>query len=221
MAYGNEMEVSSLANRRSRSQYRVEMEENKRKKQDRILNILIAIVSILIVIKFIFILTENNETVEKKLDNQKEEQALDDKPTEKEQDKNEQIGKETESEENPVEQEDVNITKVENDEFVEEVIEDPNWTVIPTNQTGTHVSSFEKGNIDYEEKLQAIRSAVQLEEDNIIYWSVRNNGSPDTAISIISSKDKSEKYRVSIQWIENEGWKPVKVEKLKKLEGLI
>ncbi|RKJ56469.1 DUF1510 family protein, partial [Butyricicoccus sp. 1XD8-22] len=48
---------------------------------------------------------------------------------------------------------------------------------------------------------------------------VKNNGSSDSAISVISSKDQAEKYRVTIQWIANQGWKPVKVEKLKQIDG--
>lgn len=205
--------------RKKRSQYHSELNKEKRKKQDRLLNILIAVVSVLIVIKLFFIINDNDHTAQNKKET-KEENA-----EEMLQQKTEEKLEETDAEKNTNlnddgSQEKEVVTKVENDEYVEEIIENPNWEVTPTKQTGPHVSTFEEGHIDYEEKLQAISSAVQLAEDNIIYWSVRNNGS-DSAISIISSKDQNEKYRVTIQWIENEGWKPVKVEKLKKLEGLV
>lgn len=226
-----------MTSRKSRTQYHKEKIEKKKKKLDRLLNILIAIVSILIVIKLFFVFTDNDETAQDKNEakveeksgqeqrNKEEDIQNNDEEKKSNEDENSQETNESDKEkevnnEEQLQSEEV-VTKVENDEFVEEIIENPNWQPFPTQQSGTHVSAYEKGNIDYEEKLQAIRQAVQLEENDIIYWSVRNNGSPDTAISIISSKDKSKKYRVSIQWIENEGWKPVKVEKLKKLEGLI
>ncbi len=78
---------------------------------------------------------------------------------------------------------------------------------------------FAEGHIDYEEKLSTIFSVTSLSEENSIIWKITNNGSADTAIAVVSSKDKEQKYRVSIEWVPNEGWKPVKLEKLNTLEG--
>lgn len=212
----------NLNERQKRSQY-----HGNNKKHDRILNLLIAIVSILIVIKLVHFFTENDEVKEKENENQfveHDEQNSEQKNSLQHHDEDgEKATDELIHNENEHEQakENITVTKVEHDEFVEEIIINNNWEAVPTKQTGTHVSTFEEGHIDYEEKLEAIRQAVQLDKNDIIYWSVRNNGTPNSAISIISSKNQKENYRVSIEWVHNEGWKPVKVEKLKKLEGLV
>lgn len=111
------------------------------------------------------------------------------------------------------------ITQNSDDPIVEQVIINPNWDVTPTKQSGEHISTYEKGHIDYEEKLLTIRNAVGLSEDNIIYWSVKNNGGSENSIAVVSSMDKQQKYRVSIEWVAHQGWKPVKMEILKEIEG--
>lgn len=217
---------------------RTEQHMKKRKKMDRILNILIAVVALLIVICLVNIVLNDKDDSANKED-AKQEEAVKDKVTEepntddaekedsKEADE-EKINKEenaTEEDETEDEKADLEdsevVTKVDNDEYVEEIIENPNWKPVPTQQTGPHVSVYENGHPDYEEKLAAFRSAVGLDENNVIYYSVRNNGSNETSIAVFTSKDKSQKYRVSIEWVDGKGWKPVKVEKLKKLDGLV
>ncbi|MER2114905.1 MAG: YrrS family protein, partial [Solibacillus isronensis] len=73
--------------------------------------------------------------------------------------------------------------------------------------------------IDYEEKLKAIFSVIDLQQENSIVLRVNNNGSAESAIAVVTSMDKEQKYRVSIEWVDNEGWKPVQVEVLTTLEG--
>ena len=112
-----------------------------------------------------------------------------------------------------------NTVDTSNDPIVAEVQTNPNWEAYPTQQTGEHVSTFKKGHIDYEEKLKAIFSVTDLQQDNSIILSVRNNGTAQSAIGVVTSKDKEKKYRVSIEWIDGQGWKPVKLEVLNSLEG--
>ena len=40
-----------------------------------------------------------------------------------------------------------------------------------------------------------------------------------TAIAVVTSMDKQQKYRVSIEWIDGEGWKPTRLEVLNAVEG--
>ncbi|BDH62373.1 hypothetical protein MTP04_25030 [Lysinibacillus sp. PLM2] len=222
----------------------------KRKKLDRLLNVLIAVVAVLIVINLYFIFSNKEDVAQNqaettgessqsqsnqpqssqpavtKEEDQKESQQEKPNNTDIEQSEDlnsEQNGQSQSTNEESSVTNDNNSSTVtvsaSSDPLVMEEIIDPNWQVTPTNQTGEHVSAFETGHIDYEEKLVTIRNAVNLTEGNIIYWSVKNNGSSDSAISVISSKDQTEKYRVTIQWIANQGWKPVKVEKLKQIDG--
>ncbi|MDN4495297.1 YrrS family protein [Ureibacillus aquaedulcis] len=203
-------------------------DQRKRKnKVDKILNILIAIVSILIVLNVLAIFNDDekeqaNEAVEKQNVNNTEDKE-DTKNIEEQSDKNVVSAEEIETDE-PNSQEENNADAIvsvqaSNDPSVEEVIVDPNWKVNPTKQVGEHVSAYEKGHPDYEEKLETFRQAVQLDEDDIIFWSVKNNGSADSSVAVVSTSDKTANYRIYIEWLKNEGWKPVKVEKLKQSVG--
>lgn len=105
------------------------------------------------------------------------------------------------------------------DPIVDEVQVNKAWKAYPTEQTGTHESIYIKGNIDYEEKLKAVFSVLDIPQDDSIVLSVKNNGSTETSIAVVTSMDKTKKYRVSIEWIDGEGWKPTRLELLNTVEG--
>ena len=207
---------------------------SKKNKVDKILNILIAIVSILIVLNVVTIF--NDKDNEKEQGNETEEKQSVAKNVEK----NENTNEDNPSEKNVVSAEEIEsdesgshgvassetsndtnlIGQASNDPMVEEVIVNPEWKVTPTKQTGEHVSAYEKGHPDYQEKLETFRQAVQLDENDIIFWSVKNGGSADSSVAVVSTGDKAENYRIYIEWLQNEGWKPVKVEKLNQSVGV-
>lgn len=201
----------------------------KRSKMDRLLNTLIAIVSILIILNLVTILNDKDDekeetkevAQEKSNDNIKKnnEDTNSTDEAQSEQGSKNVVSAEESTDELDEESDTLPITEASSDPLVDEVIINPNWEVTKTNQTGEHVSTYQKGHIDYEEKIETFRNAVQLDENNIIIWSVKNNGSANSSIAVISNNDKTENYRISIEWIENEGWKPVKVEKLKTVNG--
>lgn len=216
---------------------------SKKRKMDRMLNILIAVVAVLIVINIYFIFSKDDNVKEQEeieqsnrsvdeddiVMNQDEvEQEENTNTTEVESENDESKGNDSVQNEDNDNNEKDDVTKntndiivtTSNDSNVEQVIVNNNWEVTPTRQVGPHISSFEEGHIDYEEKLITIRNAVELQEDDIIYWSVRNDGTGKGAIAVVSSKNKENLYRVHIKWIENAGWIPIKVEKLKELEGI-
>lgn len=209
--------------------------ENKRRqrqqsnKMDRLLNYLIGIVIVLICISsYLIFFTGDKEEVQpdepngqvsnnSELNESNEPDSSNAGIADNEQgDKQEDDSNE---EENEQDSSTSAIVSPSTDPIVSEVIVDPNWQPTATAQTGPHTSVFAEGHIDYEEKLSTIFSVTSLSEENSIIWKITNNGSADTAIAVVSSKDKEQKYRVSIEWVPNEGWKPVKLEKLNTLEG--
>ncbi|MFD1927355.1 YrrS family protein [Sporosarcina siberiensis] len=103
-------------------------------------------------------------------------------------------------------------------EFVSETIVDSAWKPIATEQSGEHVSSYDGESVDWHEKKKAIAYAIGQSEDELIFWKVKNGGNPQKSIGIIESKTDSSKYRVYIEWVNNEGWKPVKKDVLKSLD---
>lgn len=105
------------------------------------------------------------------------------------------------------------------DPLVSETIVNTAWKPIGTTQTGDHVSVYQEGHVDWQEKIKALSYASGLAEDNMIIWQIGNGGSAHKSIGVVSSNDKAEKYRIWLQWVEGEGWKPEKMETLKTLEG--
>lgn len=222
--------------RKRRFQTRQQYAEQKSKKTkfqkaDKRLNYLIAVVAVLIVATLIFIITQEpspkNEA--EKQDSPAEvatDVPEDDAGQETEDNETEtNVPEEAEEEENSSDETEQPTSELDNmvspsdDPAVKEVITNPNWPAYPTAQTGEHVSTYEKGHIDYEEKLKAIFSVIDLQQENSIVLRVNNNGSAENAIAVVTSMDKEQKYRVSIEWVDNEGWKPIQVEVLSTLEG--
>ncbi|MCH7322190.1 YrrS family protein [Solibacillus sp. MA9] len=219
--------------RKRRFQTRQQYAEEKAKssKFDRLnknLNILIAIVAIAIVVTLAIILS--NDSVPK---DQAEPKEKNEHVVSKEQQSNEDqtSGDQTNAGSTDVnDEDDENVTEettdvVENtilpsvDPIVDEVQVNSAWAAYPTEQTGEHVSTFESGHIDYEEKLKAVFSVLDLQQENSIVLRVKNNGSANTAIAVVTSMDKTEMYRVSIEWIDGEGWKPTRLEVLNSVVG--
>nr|WP_316047467.1 YrrS family protein [Planococcus glaciei] len=93
------------------------------------------------------------------------------------------------------------------------------WEPVGTKQTGKHVSVYDKGSVDWNEKINAISYATGLSQDNMYVMMIKNGGGPQKSIGVVQSKDKSQKYRVHLEFKDGEGWKPVKMDVLKTLEG--
>ncbi|WP_146548219.1 YrrS family protein [Rummeliibacillus suwonensis] len=113
-------------------------------------------------------------------------------------------------------------TEASSDPNVAKVITDSSWQPTKTSQKdsgSTHVSSYSEGSADWNEKITTIANTTGLDKKDMIIWYVKNGGSPDTSVGIVSSKDKKKSYRVSMKWIANEGWKPTKLEVLKTYKG--
>ena len=210
--------------RKRRFQTRQQYAEQKAKetkfdKANNYLNYLIALVAILIVGTLWILISGDSESDKDVAQNPeqmetKDNQSKEEQPTEATED---DASNESESANDMTDK--TNEVSTSTEPNVAEVQTNPNWEVYPTQQTGEHVSTFKKGDIDYEEKLKAIFSVTDLQQENSFILSVRNNGTAQSAIGVVTSKDKEKKYRVSIEWIDGQGWKPVKLEVLNSLEG--
>jgi cytoskeletal protein RodZ len=83
-----------------------------------------------------------------------------------------------------------------------------------TDQTGQHVTSFDKNSSDWKGMVQALTAATGIDQSNMTLWRLGNGGSPGTAVGTLSSKNDDKKYRVRLQWVDGTGWKPVNVEEV-------
>lgn len=103
-----------------------------------------------------------------------------------------------------------------------EVTDDPNvkeaytadWEPIGTEQEGPHAKKFAEGTQDRTEMEKALHVATGIQEGDMITWFVENGGGQDV-IGTVSNKAEEKTYRVFLTWVENEGYKPTKVEILK------
>ncbi|MDQ0214628.1 cytoskeletal protein RodZ [Oikeobacillus pervagus] len=184
---------------------------SKRRKTNRILNTAIVVVIVLIVIVAYSIFSGGNDEEEAKETNttQQTESPKDKSPNKKQADSKDHHDEDQDDKKKK------EVIEEEGDEpNVDKNIKDPSWEPIGTEQTGTHSSSFDMGSVDWNEKVQALSYATGISEDNMIVWFIKGAG-PDKAIGTVSPKDsQNDAYRVHIKWVDGEGWKPTKVQKL-------
>ncbi|WP_075982390.1 DUF1510 family protein [Bacillus massilinigeriensis] len=212
--------------RSSRSEQR-----SKRRKTNLILNGLIAIVLILIVVISANIFFDDNSKDDTKKDNKIETKQ---ESTKEDQDNTAEDSSTTESEDvstdmpsdtgedltqngdnEPVETNGEAVeTEGGSDESVQKTIVNPSWQPVGTTQTGEHSAVYDSNSADWKEMLKAISYGSGVEESNMTVLFLGNNG-PNKSVGNILAKSEQKKYRVFIEWVEGEGWKPTKVEVLK------
>ncbi|WP_042337867.1 YrrS family protein [Bacillus andreraoultii] len=199
---------------------------SKQKKVNLILNISIAVVFLLIVVVGWSIISSQkdvNETSGNKHDSQKIEKVEDKGTAKKDNTNNATTDKEPKTKEDSEEQKDDESSTEEEVETVESddpnVIEakiNNNWQPIGTSQTGEHTTKYDKGTTDRQEMEKALSYATGVSTDNMIVWWLENGGTPNkNVIGTISTKDSTKIYRVYLEWVDGEGWKPTKLEQLK------
>jgi cytoskeletal protein RodZ len=209
----------------SRSGYRA-----KRKKTNIILNSLIVIVLALIFfVAYTIFLSGDDKAAPKKEDTKTTENQASEKEdkdtekndasreTEEDTDTEEVTDEESEEASAPEEADDSQavITEGDGTTNVVRTIENPAWKPVGTVQTGEHAPVYDESHVDWQEMLKAISYATGLEESNMtLYWLGRDKTTGTGSFSTVASKDKQQKYNVYLEWVDGEGWKPVKVEEL-------
>ncbi len=211
----------------SRSQYR-----SKRKKTNRILNSLIIIVLLLIaVVAYSIFSSGNNKTASKKSEpktakvdsaqtkntNQKE-KSSDSKNLDETSATQDSNTANSTADLNGADNSNAVVTQGGSSPNVNQTIENPDWKPVGTSQTGQHSTVYDSNSADWQEMLKAISYATGLDQSNMTVWFLgRDRSTADGSVGTVSSKDKQQKYRVYIQWVDGQGWKPTKVEKLSQI----
>ncbi|PGL26893.1 FMN-dependent NADH-azoreductase [Bacillus cereus] len=88
------------------------------------------------------------------------------------------------------------------------------WKAIGTEQGAKPAMQFKEGTVDWNEMKKAISYAVDVQESQLIFDFIGNNGN-NKAYGNVRDKQSNKKYKVDIDWVENQGWKPVSVQVLK------
>jgi hypothetical protein len=201
----------------------------KRKKTNIILNSLIAIVLLLIIVVSVNIFfsdgqseanSENTSVVDKNAEDEAND-ANSGKKAENDDDVEEQSTTEetvAESESDHTEDSESVVTEGGSSPDVSRTIVNPTWKPVGTSQTGEHIAVYDEESVDWQEMKQAISYATGIDVNNMTVWFLGNNGGPQRATGTVSENGGAIKYRVNIEWVVNEGWKPVKVEELKQTQ---
>ncbi|OXS80479.1 DUF1510 family protein [Domibacillus enclensis] len=201
--------------------------KTKRRKTNRILNTAIAVVVLLIIIVgFTIFAGGNNDEEQAVQEETQQEQSAgvsdeeSDEPAEEPAEEPEQTEEPAADEESdePAEEEtkdEETVVSEGTEPNVEQDIVNPGWESVGTSQSGEHTNSFEMDSTDWQEKEQALAYATGIPLSDMTVWYISGNG-PQAAIGTVSPKsNQNEAYRVHIEWVDGEGWKPTKVQKLK------
>ncbi|MGW5984030.1 DUF1510 family protein [Bacillus mycoides] len=90
----------------------------------------------------------------------------------------------------------------------------PSWKPIGTEQGAKPEMKFKEGTVDWSEMKKAISYAVDVPESQLIFDFIGNNGN-NKAYGNVRDKQSNKKYKVDIDWVENQGWKPASVQVVK------
>ncbi|MDI6534787.1 YrrS family protein [Bacillus mycoides] len=90
----------------------------------------------------------------------------------------------------------------------------PSWKPIGTEQGAKPAMQFKEGTVDWNEMKKAISYAVDVPESQLIFDFIGNNGN-NKAYGNVRDKQSNKKYKVDIDWVENQGWKPASVQVVK------
>lgn len=88
------------------------------------------------------------------------------------------------------------------------------WKPIGTEQEGEHTMNFDDGTQDRIEMEEAASIGAELDEETMIPWRLENGGD-QKVIATVSDENDAKTYRVYLDWVNEKGWQPTKVEVLK------
>lgn len=89
------------------------------------------------------------------------------------------------------------------------------WKPVGTEQniSGEHRTTFQQGSQDWQEILKAASKATGVSTENMIDWRVENAGSGQVNATI-TNQSQDQVYRVLIEWVDGEGYRPIQVKEL-------
>ncbi|MFG6148434.1 YrrS family protein [Halobacillus sp. B23F22_1] len=151
---------------------------------------------------------EDSQELEVK-EKEKEEKEKEEKESSDEEEENE-----NEEEESSEEEDDNREVEEGSEENVDRVITQ-DWDPVGTEQdtSGNHTTTFQQGSQDWNEIIKAASVATGVDSANMIEWRVENAGN-ERVNAVISEKSQDPVYRVLIEWVDGEGYRPVQVEEL-------
>lgn len=125
--------------------------------------------------------------------------------------------REQEAENNSEQEEDNDTVETEDAEPSDDNVREAytgDWQPVGTQQQGPHTINYDNGSQDRVEIKQAVLSVTGLSGDDMIEHWIGRDGD-QAVIATVSDGAETEIYRVYLSWVDKEGWQPTKVEELK------
>ncbi|HDR7776204.1 FMN-dependent NADH-azoreductase [Bacillus anthracis] len=89
------------------------------------------------------------------------------------------------------------------------------WKAVGTEQGSSPAMTFKQGSSDWNEMQSAIAAGVEVPKEQLVFHFVgRDKTGKSKAYGDVQDKQSGKRYYVNIDWVENEGWKPVLVQTL-------
>ncbi|MFA8439990.1 YrrS family protein [Pueribacillus sp. YX66] len=184
-------------------------ERQKKRRQNLILNGLIAIVFIFIVIVGAQLLSSPSSQMEASQSPEENEQPLTKQTGEEESMNKSETGERDEDIASPDEE---HMREEDGYRFVGGGPDGP-WEPIGTKQTGEHVTQYTRDSLDWQEMEMALAYGAGIDHDDLTVIWLGNGGDPQRAKGQVKSDNEPNTiYHVTIEWIDGEGWKPIEVQ---------
>ncbi len=185
-------------------------EQRKKQRMNRILNVAIGVVVILILVfgAQIFFGSSSEEAV---VDPEAESEVNEDTEQQPVPDPIQPDNRPEEEFEDRIDEDELTEDELNQEEADEELepVPDGEWEPIGTQQTGEFSADFTRDGINWNEMTRAIRYATGFDEDMTI-WRLENGGSPTRARGVVSDRNNpDQQVEVYIEWIDGQGWMPV------------
>lgn len=173
-------------------------EMRKQKQMNRLLNTAIVVVGALILFFAAQLFFMNDEVaVEEEEDSVIEETERAPEAT-VEMDENESVEEETTDEEGEEEEE------LKGPDLGE-------WEPVGTSQTGPFQHDFNRGSQNWAEMEKALQYATAIPIEEMTIWRLENGGERIAIGTVSDASTHETPYRVTMQFVENEGWQPIEV----------
>ncbi|MEH7244956.1 YrrS family protein [Bacillus sp. JJ269] len=197
-------------------------QKQQKRRQNGVLNIAIAIVLLLVAIVayqlFVPSTKEQASSTDKKVSQQTTKNEKAGKSEDKESAKKKEKEKEQAEAKQKAEEEAKANEKVSAEKTVskaKEAYTKPSWKAVGTEQGSSPAMTFKQGSSDWNEMQSAIAAGIEVPKEQLVFHFVgRDKTGKSKAYGDVQDKQSGKRYYVNIDWIDNEGWKPVLVQTL-------
>ncbi|MDX8045889.1 YrrS family protein [Gracilibacillus sp. S3-1-1] len=89
-----------------------------------------------------------------------------------------------------------------------------NWQPIGTEQSEPHTTVYDNDSVDRQEMARAVELVTEIPVEQQVTWRAERAGEQSVHVVVSHKENQDDTYRVTLNWMENQGWQPVLLEEL-------